>query len=267
MNKKVIITINITFAACLAAFLIISLLYTQKRWKSVLCTKLEVNIIDSAENQFVKKEDVAAILRSSGQAYFGKKIVEISASEMEKVLHSKSLIKKAEVYTSIDGTLHVSILQRKPIARVYASNGRNFYVDYDGYILQPYNAYTSYVPIVNGSIKSIFPNGYKGNMFEYMGKNKINDSSFVKLYFFLKYISDRDFWKAQIEQIYFTSEATIEFIPRVGAQIIRMGSVNNFEYKLRKLLTVYEKGLPISGWNTYDVIDLSYSNQVVCKKR
>jgi hypothetical protein len=44
-----------------------------------------------------------------------------------------------------------------------------------------------------------------------------------------------------------------------------LGSFDNFEYKLHKLITLYEKGIPLRGWNAYDMIDLSYSNHVVCR--
>jgi cell division protein FtsQ len=266
VNRKTSIATNVVLLLCITAYLAGTLVHSRRQWNKIICNSLNVKIIDSTQNRFIKQEDIAAILRANGQNYFGKKLSEISTSTIENILNNRSLIKQAEAYTSVDGVLHIDILQRKPIARVYASNGTSFYVDYDGYVIPPQSTYTSYVPIVNGHISSPFPRNYKGSMLTYFGKNVI-DSTYLQLYALTKYIDEHPFWKAQVEQIYFTKNGAVEFIPRVGAHIIRLGDLRSYRYKLSKLATLYEKGLPFKGWNTYEVIDLSYSNQVVCKKK
>jgi cell division protein FtsQ len=253
--------------AAAVAYFVVTLLYAHRQAEKVLCTNVQVVITDSSRNRFVRKEDIPAIFRRSGLSYFGKKVSEISTAEMEKALAERSLIKKAEVYTTADGTLHVNIEQRKPIVRVYASNGQNFYIDEEGFIIQPYSGYTSNVPIASGHITSPFVKGFRGSMFTFFEQKKKNDSLLLQLYDFASYINKSTFWQAQIEQIYLNAKGKVELVPRVGAQIICLGTFENFEYKLHKLERMYEKGMPIKGWNTYELIDLSFGKQVVCRRK
>jgi len=266
-RKIVKIVLFAVLIAVLAGYLAATLTYAHKQLDNVVCDKLHVVIQDSAINQFVRKSDIPAVLRADKKTYFGKRLCEISTHELEQTLNERSLIKRADVYTTADGTLHVSIVQRRPIVRIYTENEQNFYIDIDGYIVQPYSGYTSHVPIVSGSITSPFPRGFKGDMMAFFKEKKMCDSLYLQVYNFAKYLNSQPFWQAQVEQIYIAKSGRVELIPRVGAHIIRLGSFNNFEYKLRKLITLYEKGISIKGWNAYDVIDLSYSNQVVCKLR
>lgn len=268
MKKRIVnITIAAVLVAVAGAYLTVTLSQAHRHLDNVVCNKLKVVIRDSTLNNFVRKDDIPSIFRASGKTYFGKRLCEISTYELEETLMERSLIKRADVYTTADGTLHVSILQRRPIVRIYTMNEQNFYIDSDGYIVQPYSGYTSNVPIVSGHISSPFPRGYKGDMFAYFEKKKMRDTLYTQLYAFAKHLNAHPFWQAQVEQIYIPRNGKVELIPRVGAQIVRLGSLENFEYKLHKLLTLYEKGIAIKGWNAYDLIDLSYSNQVVCKLR
>ena len=45
-----------------------------------------------------------------------------------------------------------------------------------------------------------------------------------------------------------------------------MGSLDNFQEKLKRLRTFYREGLERVGWNKYRIISLAYDGQVVCTK-
>jgi cell division protein FtsQ len=234
---------------------------------NVVCSRLHVVVVDSAINGFVHKEDVPIIFRAAGLSYFGKKLSEISTAKLEAALNARSLIRHADVYITVDGTLHVRIAQRHPIIRIYADNGDSFYIDNDGFVMQQYPGYTADVPIVNGNVKSPFPQGFKGDMQAYLAKQKKPAPLMEQLFVFAKFLAHDEFWQAQVEQLYITPRGKVEIIPRIGAHIIRMGSLDNFEYKLHKLRVMYDKGLPVKGWNAYEVLDVSYGNQVVCQRK
>lgn len=244
-----------------------TLLHVRRQAGKVLCTGLRVVIADSSVNRFVRREDIPAIFRRSGLAYFGKRMDEIPVQEMEKSLTARSLIRQANVYTTADGTLHVNVVQRKPIVRVYANNGQSFYIDDEGFIIRPYSGYTSHVPVASGRIASPFANGFRGNMFDFFEEKKKRNALLEQLYAFALYVSKSPFWQAQVEQIYVAAPGRVELIPRVGANVILLGDFENFEYKLHKLEAMYEKGMALKGWNSYEVIDLSFGNQVVCRKK
>ncbi|MFY9590545.1 MAG: cell division protein FtsQ, partial [Bacteroidales bacterium] len=74
-------------------------------------------------------------------------------------------------------------------------------------------------------------------------------------------------WGSQVEQINISPKGDIELVPRVGNHVIILGNLDNYEYKLKKLETLYLKGFDIVDWNKYSSINLKYSDQVICKKR
>ncbi|HPD95525.1 MAG TPA: cell division protein FtsQ, partial [Tenuifilaceae bacterium] len=68
-------------------------------------------------------------------------------------------------------------------------------------------------------------------------------------------------------QLYVNNSNNIELVPTVGPHIVLLGNLVNFKNKLAKLELLYKKALPVEGWNKYSVINLKYSNQIVCTKR
>jgi cell division protein FtsQ len=56
-------------------------------------------------------------------------------------------------------------------------------------------------------------------------------------------------------------------IPRVGAHIIKFGKFDHHLIKFRKLKAFYTEGLNHIGWNDYEIINLKYANQIICKKK
>jgi cell division protein FtsQ len=44
-----------------------------------------------------------------------------------------------------------------------------------------------------------------------------------------------------------------------------IGDTNNIPEKFEKLTDFYVDGLNHVGWNKYQIIDLKYKNQIVCK--
>jgi len=104
----------------------------------------------------------------------------------------------------------------------------------------------------------------------YLPVSKREDQSgdrLVEIYKFCNYLSENEFWNDQVVQIYVNLRGEYELIPRVGAHHILLGSMDQWEKKLRNLELLYEQGLSKYGWNTYQTINLKYTNQVICTKR
>jgi len=56
-------------------------------------------------------------------------------------------------------------------------------------------------------------------------------------------------------------------VPRVGAHMIMLGSLENYRGKLHKLMVLYREGFSRVGWNQYEWINLKYKDQVICTKK
>jgi cell division protein FtsQ len=267
MNKKQRIILLIAVLAAALAYCLFFFGQSASKGTAITNGALEVTIKDGGNGRFITAEDVAAAFHKNGLDYFGKKASDLPIAEMEKLLATNSFVKKADVYTGIDGVLYVDIEQRTPILRVYEQDDGSFYIDNEGFVFRTRDAHPCSVPIVSGNVPLPFSNDFTGSITDFLYAEQKPDSILRLLCGLGNYIASHPFWSAQIEQIYFDTPHSVELTPRIGAHIIKIGALDNYEYKLRKLMSFYRNALPAKGWNTYSTIDISFGNQVVGQKK
>ena len=227
------------------------------------CGKISINIVDSSEYSFVTKRHLLNLVYANGGNIIGKPVREIRVTKIESSINDLRELRKAEVYTSIDGTLHVYADQRDPIMRVMPDEGGDFFLDEEGFLFRKRNLYNPRLHIVQGNINITPAMLDSVSILDTLIKNSI----LKDLYHFVNYIDRNDFWSAQIDQIYVDRKDEIDLIPRVGNHTVHLGTFDNYREKLRNLSTFYDKVLPEVGWNKYSVINLEFSDQIVCKRR
>lgn len=248
MAKKIDWKKVATMAVIVAIIVYVSaaIILVADSYKYRICTKCEVTVADSLELRFVTDREVLKLLRGSDVKIEGITAHFTDLAKVEKMLESKSRIKKAECYFTPSGKARVVITQREPILRVMTGQA-NYYVDREGALTQVAEKFAAYVPIATGHISKKLAKG--------------------DLYKFALYLYENEFWNAFIEQIDVDAHGVVVLVPRVGNQIIRLGTLTGYEKKLSKLLTLYTKGFNKIGWNNYKVINLEYDGQVVCTKK
>jgi cell division protein FtsQ len=237
--------------------------YFARYTNSKPCSGIVIDIKDSSDFHFVNKRQLLSIAYGNSGRIIGKPVRDVSLSEIESRLNVLRELKVAEVYMTIDGTVHIYADQRDPVMRVLPENGGDYFVDEDGVVVRRRNLYTPHLHIVGGNvtISQAMLDGV--SVFDTVIKNSI----LKDIYQIVDYINGDKFWSAQVDQIYVDSNDEIDLIPRVGSQLVHLGTAENFEGKLRNLETFYEKVLPEVGWNKYSLINLEYRDQIVCKKR
>jgi len=246
-------------------YLVLALSFSSTRKDEVNCSGVKIYIRDSVTNRFVSSREIYGRLVNSGYKITGQPLWKINTFEIEQRLRNLKTVSSVDVYGGGDGIVRIDVTQRKPIIRVISSSGGSFYIDEDGFIFPCSSHYTAHVMIVTGSVK--YPTGIM-NVSEMIPTEKGAPLPLlVLMYRFAKYVSQNDFWNAQIQQLYVRGNHDIEFYTRVGMHSIQLGGFEYYEYKLDKLYTFYQKGLPAVGWNIYKNINLKYSNQIVCTKR
>jgi cell division protein FtsQ len=249
-------------------YLFVSLSFISRAKKDYVCSEINVIITDSSLNNFISKEEVKELVLREDLKILGYPVSGINTKLLEDVIIQHPPIRKVEVYVQIDGILNIEVTQRKPILRIVDKRHRSYYIDSEGYMMPLSPKYASHVLVANGNIddKIMIRNGIC-----------ITDSSDLKayhagsyilqeLYLLAKAISSDIFLSAQVEQVFVNSRLEYELIPRVGENLIKMGDISNYQYKLKKLKAFYSKGLNNIGWDQYSDISLQYSNQVICKK-
>jgi cell division protein FtsQ len=244
-------------------YLIIIPVYLAISTNAKPCGGIEININDSSDYHFVTERQLLNLVYGNSGKILGQSVKDVSVSEIESRINVLKELKVSEVYITIDGTLHVYADQRDPVMRVMPDNGGDYFIDDEGVVVRKRNLYTPRLHIVGGNvnISSAMLNGVS------VLDTSIKNSILKDIYNLVNYINDDNFWSAQIDQIYVDDNDEIDLIPRVGNQLIHLGTADNFEGKLRNLEAFYDKVLPEVGWNKYSLINLEFKDQIVCKKR
>jgi cell division protein FtsQ len=227
------------------------------------CSGIVISIADSADYHFVTKRQLLNLAYGKNGRILGQPLNKVSVYDIENRINVLRELKIAEVYTTIDGNLHVYVDQRNPLMRIIPDEGGDYFLDEDGYLFRKRNLYNPRLHIVGGDINITPAMLDSVSVLDTMIKNTI----LKDVYHFVNYINDDDFWSAQIDQIYVDGKDEVTLIPRVGNHIVHLGTFENYEGKLRNLEAFYDKVLPEVGWNKYSTINLEYKDQVVCKKR
>jgi cell division protein FtsQ len=244
-------------------YLIIIPVYMASSTNSRPCGGIVIDISDSSDYHFITKKQLLNLAYGNSDRIIGKPVKDVSVLEIENRIKMLKELKRAEVYMTIDGTVHVYVEQRNPVMRVMPDNGGDYFIDEDGVVVRKRNLYNPRMHIVEGNvnISSAMLNGVS------VLDTNIKNSILKDIYNLVNYINDDKFWSAQIDQIYVDGNDEIDLIARVGNQLIHLGTAENYEGKLRNLEAFYDKVLPEVGWNKYSLINLEFKDQIVCKKR
>lgn len=228
---------------------------------------LKVTVDTKSGNSFVDRKEIEVALTSRGYIPGEVKSRSIDTRNLELFFDRYPSVKNADVYTTLSGELHVDIEQRKPILRIYSTNGDKYYIDEDGFLMPLSTNYSARVMVVNGVLNLPY-NLYVG---EPLGENYPSNNEGVlklrELFTVAKSIESNPFWGAQFAQIYVDGRGELELIPRVGRHRIIIGNASDMDNKLGKLKVFYIEGLNRTGWNDYRTINLKFKDQVVCTKK
>jgi len=211
-----------------------------------LCRGVDLHITDSLNFDLIDEDMVLNLLKEHSLDPIGSPLDAIEVEAIEMTLAQHPLVGKAQCYKTGGDMLRINLSGKVPLVRVLNNRGQDFYVDSRGEILSQHSLAVQ-LPVATGYIDRQFASH--------------------ELLEVVRAIDRSEFWKAQVEQINVNSGGQIELVPRVGDHLLILGTADNIEDKLDRLMNFYEKGLDNVGWNKYRSISVAYENQVVCKKR
>lgn len=244
MLKKIL---SILSVVVLAGYLVYSVLaMTDRHEDTRLCRGVDLHITDSLHFDLIDEEMVLAVLQEHSIDPVGMPLEEIEPEKIEATLLMHPLVGKVQCYKTGGDMLRINLSSKVPLVRVINNRGQDFYVDSRGEILTQ-RSLAVQLPVATGYIDRQFAAG--------------------ELLEVVRVIDRSEFWKAQVEQINVSKDGQIELVPRVGDHLLILGTAQDVENKLQRLMNFYEKGLDNVGWNKYRSISVAYENQVVCKKR
>ena len=231
-NKWRILKILVTVAVF--GFL---LSFSLKRFNEKPLDDISVKMSDKSPVYFVDEKDIKTIVERYNTT---KKVGDIDIPSLEKKLNELPAVDSANVYLSLDGKLHLDILQRVPVFRLN-NGGKGFYVDKDGTEFPISKNYSHPCMLVSGDVKKK----------EYLKLveliDKIDKDSFCKNYF------------AGITK----ENGNFNLITNEGLYKVELGDLNNIEFKIKGFKTFVEKYLVNQNPEKYSKISVKYDNQIV----
>lgn len=265
MKNKIRRILIYSFWALLAFSGMTLLGFVNEKQQARTCKQVMISIHDDVNHEFVDEMDVRELITKSGNLN-GKPLGSINTSLLEKIILTNPFVKRAEVYSTVDGNLHVEVWQRDPLMRIVNMHDEQFYIDTEGNFMPVCDKYTTPVIVASGYIF----NSYTEMKIDVSEEN-IADSVRIprvinQVYALVRYIQADSFWTANTEQIYVNDSQELELIPRIGQHRIILGDTTQLDDKFKRLMVFYNQGLKNTGWNNYSTINLKYRDQVVCTK-
>jgi cell division protein FtsQ len=228
--------------------------FASSRQNEKKCENVSIKIDNEYNNYFIGEDEVRDLLTREGERKLeGLPNQSIDLKNLEKRIEAHSFVKEADVFRGLDGNIHVSIKQNRPIARIIRPD-QDVYIDSEGNILPLSDRYTARViPIMKSSAGKAF------------GRDFFQDSTGQAYLSLLQFIENDQFWKAQLAQMHIDARGKVSFLPQVGEHTIEFGEPAQTEEKFKKLMTFYKEVLPVMGWDKYKRVNVEYEDQIICE--
>ncbi|MFL0353940.1 cell division protein FtsQ/DivIB [Xanthomarina sp. GH4-25] len=195
-------------------------------------------------NLYLTHENVSKLLIQNKESVKNKPKETLDLNDLEAALNSNQMVKSAQVYLSVNGTLTADIEQKKPIARVRTN--ASYYIDDQGSYMPLSSNYTARVPLVTGQIE----------------KNNLED-----VFKIAQKVEEDTFLKKHVIEIQQTEKKTFFLKFRQCPFTIQLGSLKNLDKKIMNLKAFYNKALKDKSLNNYVNVNLQFESQVVCTKK
>lgn len=224
--------------------LVVGFLFAFSKYRNDYRKVTEPNIQFLGENTlFITEEAVSKLLIQNQDHVAGQSKDIIDLNELETALKSNPMIKKAEVFMSVNGELSVEIKQKQPIARVHTN--ASYYIDDEGSYMPLSSNFAARVPLVTGNIK----------------KNNLET-----VFQFAKAVNEDEFLKKHVIEIHQNDDETIDFKIRKSNFRVHLGTLKKLNKKINSFKAFYQKALKDNILNKYKLVNLKFDKQVICTK-
>jgi cell division protein FtsQ len=217
----------------------------QREKNLILGEKYHIEFIDRPLNSFIGKEELAKeveILRISSKT---SGLEEINIQLLEESLDNHPSIEKAEVYSNLNGTLHIEVWQHQPLARLLNAK-RSDYLIRDGALMPLSNQFSEKVPLVTGPLA-------------FSQKETVAA-------FWLK-LAEKKELKNVFSGLHCQADSNWILYPVKGNYTVELGKAINIGKKLDNLKNFFKYSGQMEEIQKLESINLEFNNQVICRKK
>lgn len=249
--KKIMKVTLVSLLSCgLVAYVVYAMVFLSGPDDEEKCTAVELIVKENPKSMFIDEQDIENMLKNAHVYPKGMLMKDVDTEKIEETIRGNEFISRVECYKSANGKMCINVEQRVPVIFVIPDGKDGYFVDATGKCIPNKNNVSNLV-VASGDIDA-----------QYASK---------KLAEFGQFLQTDEFWNNQIEQLYVTKnrkgERVVELVPRVGDQIVYLGPIDDYQRKLHKLKTFYDKAIGTVGWKKYAQVNLEYDDQIICTKR
>jgi len=260
MNTKRIIQkiifVTLTLTAC-SGLLVLLVAAIGKKNKEH-CRDYVITVKGVKNNFFIDENDVMKRMGAATNGRIkGKPISLFNLRKLEQLLKDDVWIQDAQLYFDNHDVLHISVLEREPVARIFTTSGNSFYIDSSEKQMPLSGKMSARVPV--------FTNFPDKRFLDQQDSALLNDVKKTAAF-----IINDSFWMAQVEQIDITQCGyncwSFEMVPTIGDHIVKLGNGDDIDKKFHRLFVFYQQVMSKAGFDKYNIVDVQYAGQVVGSK-
>lgn len=205
---------------------------------------IDLQIDYNQNHYFVSKGEIEEIIRNEYPYIDSILCREINITLLEETLDNHPSIRKAEVYSALDGILRIQVQQKQPCYRVHSS-AVDYYIAEKGDTMKLSPNYSAKVPLVTGTLSA---------------------KSIREVYEFFNKVKEDEFFSNFFTGINVDSNGEWILYPRPGRHKVFLGPPENVSEKLRRLKIFYQSVIDKKNIDSIASLNVTYEKQVICKK-
>lgn len=244
------------------------------------CRGVQVDILrDSGDTlRLLNSDGIRNELRLMKFNPENQRLADINTDSIEEMLNSIDYLENAECVITADDRLSIVVRQMTPVVRLFARDGKSYYLNHETKQMRADARYHVDVPIVSGNIdihRLRVPYLFADYAVTHLHAPKakvaavLERSTLHRIIDVAEYVSSPA--NAPLDEyvtaIYFSDPANIYLVPAVEGHLINIGDGTGLDSKIAKLKKFYDQVIPEKGWWMYDTISLKWDYQVVATKR
>lgn len=216
--------------------------FSSLRSKREPIRSIAISLGDTARGHFVQKAEIIELLRRDG-IDVQTPLRRVALEKIETRVKRSPYIADAQVSRSIDGKLEIAIRQKQALARLHSPQGDCYLSEQGGK-----------VPLCKGYAPAVI-----------LVRGAVEDRDLQDVKNLIRTLRQRPFLSKFIIGI--SLEQTDYLLDtRAGTHRVLLGRAEHIGKKLDKLSAFYREVLSAAGWKGCRLINLKYSNQVICTK-
>jgi cell division protein FtsQ len=266
-KKKIIRVLQIMMWMAVVAAIAVSVSFVNRRQEQSLCKDMTITLDYRGGIPFISDQDLQREIKTTLGPVTGRPLAGISAESLRQVILNNHYVKEADVMITVNGIIKATVVQRKPVLRIFNVQNQSSYIDEEGRLMALCPGHVVRLLVASGNINvDLNDEAVLKKNFRCRADGTAAEAELNKVFLLAAEINEDDFLKAQIEQIYVDEKGEYELIPKIGHQLIMLGDTSFMQEKLNHLVLFYKNCIQETGWDRYDTISVKFRNQVVCSK-